>query len=155
MVAEAKDLQALVVTLAGALEAAGYALFDAGMDGVGTPYDRAQLALRHPLLAKLRGKAAKSTAGRDPDATWYSMSPEQKDTVLMAAAMFPRLGSAAQQIGATGGIRTTRLYAAKPDVRATIAAMWPIEPTLRDGGYDIAIEASANHQEPTSPVNVA
>lgn len=88
-------------------------------------------------------KESQETAARDPDSVWAGLDHEQKDAVLMAAAMFQRLGSVAQQIGATGGIKTTRFYAAQPDVRAAVSAMFPILPLLQAGGYDIASEREA------------
>ncbi len=142
---DARDLKKLALTLAGALEGAAYALFDAGHAGEGTPFDRAQLALRHPLLARLRGEEASAApGGRDPDVTWYGMTAAEKDAVLMAASMFQRLGQAAQQIGATGGAKAVMAYIAQPDVRAMIEGMWPIAPKLREDGYDIEIAADVS-----------
>ena len=74
-VTEIRDLRALVISLADALEDAKYALFDAGLDGEGTPFDRAHLALQHPRLAKLRGDA-RPTMIRRPDAAIPSINPD-------------------------------------------------------------------------------
>lgn len=55
-------IEALAIALATALEEAGAALFDAGLYGADTPFDRTRLALDHPLLDKLRNGQTASVA---------------------------------------------------------------------------------------------